>query len=235
MIPKARNIDSSYYDQSDYYKKNAAHLLDFKSRFQRYRVRKLREIYDPKLEETVLDLGCGWGTLCWSLAKRVRHITGLDFSETSIRLCNERLKEELHANVSFVQGDARKTGMPSRTYDLIIAADLFEHLYSDDSDKVTREAFRLLKRQGRFSIWTPCRSHIIEILKNRNILFTKDETHVDYKSMQGLLKMLEGAGFVVEKRYYAESHIPFFKQIERIFLKFLPPFRRRIAILAFKP
>ena len=235
MNPAPSNINSSYYDQSDYYKKNAAHLLDFKSRFQRYRVRKLREIYDPNVEETVLDLGCGWGTLCWSLANRVQHITGLDFSETSIRLCNERLQGESYANVTFIQGDARGTEMPSETYDLVIAADLFEHLYPNDSDKVTREVFRLLKSQGRFSIWTPNRSHIIEILKNRNILFRKDETHVDYKSMRKLLKMLEEAGFVVEKHYYAESHIPFFRHIERIFLRFLPPFRRRIAILAYKP
>ena len=125
--------------------------------------------------------------------------------------------------------------MPPEMCDLVIAADLFEHLYPEDSRQVIGEAFRLLKKQGHFSIWTPHRGHIIEILKNRNILFKKDETHVDYKSMQVLIEMLERAGFIVKKHYYAESHIPVFNTIEGIFSKLVPCLRRRIAILAYKP
>ena len=235
MISGNKSIDSDFYDNSGYHEINASHLRDFKSRFQKYRVEKIRDIYDPQSTDVVVDFGCGWGTICWPFARRVKSVVGVDFSEKSILLCNEQLNKWQCDNVTFLHGDARRTNLPSEMCDLIIAADLFEHLYPEDSRQVIGEAFRLLKKQGHFSIWTPHRGHIIEILKNRNILFKKDETHVDYKSMQVLIEMLERAGFIVKKHYYAESHIPVFNTIEGIFSKLVPCLRRRIAILAYKP
>ena len=235
MISGNKSIDSDFYDNSGYHEINASHLRDFKSRFQKYRVQKIRDIYDPQSTDVVVDFGCGWGTFCWAFARRVKSVVGVDFSEKSILLCNEQLNKWQYDNVTFLHGDARRTNLPSEMCDLIIAADLFEHLYPEDSRQVIEEAFRLLKKQGHFSIWTPHRGHIIEILKNRNILFKKDQTHVDYKSMQVLIEMLERAGFRVKKHYYAESHIPGFNTIEGIFSKLVPCLRRRIAILAYKP
>ena len=235
MISGNKSIDSDFYDNSGYHEINASHLRDFKSRFQKYRVQKIRDIYDPQSTDVVVDLGCGWGTFCWAFTRRVKSVVGVDFSEKSILLCNEQLKKWQYDNVTFLHGDARRTNLPPEMCDLVIAADLFEHLYPEDSRQVIGEAFRLLKKQGHFSIWTPHRGHIIEILKNRNILFKKDETHVDYKSMQVLIEMLERAGFTVKKHYYAESHIPVFNTIEGIFSKLVPCLRRRIALLAYKP
>ena len=235
MISGNKSIDSDFYDNSGYHEINASHLRDFKSRFQKYRVEKIRDIYDPQSTDVVVDFGCGWGTFCWAFARRVKSVVGVDFSEKSILLCNEQLNKWQCDNVTFLHGDARRTNLPPEMCDLVIAADLFEHLYPEDSRQVIGEAFRLLKKQGHFSISTPHRGHIIEILKNRNILFKKDETHVDYKSMQVLIEMLERAGFTVKKHYYAESHIPVFNTIEGIFSKLVPCLRRRIAILAYKP
>ena len=235
MISGNKSIDSDFYDNSGYHEINASHLRDFKSRFQKYRVQKIRDIYDPQSTDVVVDLGCGWGTFCWAFTRRVKSVVGVDFSEKSILLCNEQLNKWQYDNVTFLHGDARRTNLPPEMCDLVIAAALFEHLYPEDSRQVIGEAFRLLKKQGHFSIWTPHRGHIIEILKNRNILFKKDETHVDYKSMQVLIEMLEGAGFTVKKHYYAESHIPGFNTIEGIFAKLVPCLRRRLAILAYKP
>ena len=235
MISGTKSIDSDFYDNSGYHEINASHLRDFKSRFQKYRVQKIRYIYDPQSTDVVVDLGCGWGTFCWAFTRRVKSVVGVDFSEKSILLCNEQLNKWQYDNVTFLHGDARRTNLPPEMCDLVIAADLFEHLYPEDSRQVIGEAFRLLKKQGHFSIWTPHRGHIIEILKNRNILFKKDETHVDYKSMKVLIEMLERAGFTVKKHYYVESHIPGFNTIEGIFAKLVPCLRRRIAILAYKP
>ena len=235
MISGTKSIDSDFYDNSGYHEINASHLRDFKSRFQKYRVEKIRDIYDPQSTDVVVDFGCGWGTFCWAFARRVKSVVGVDFSEKSILLCNEQLNKWQYDNVTFLHGDARRTNLPPEMCDLVIAADLFEHLYPEDSRQVIGEAFRLLKKQGHFSIWTPHRGHIIEILKNRNILFKKDETHVDYKSMKVLIEMLERAGFTVKKHYYVESHIPGFNTIEGIFAKLVPCLRRRIAILAYKP
>ena len=227
-------IGREFYDRTDYFDTGTEHLRDLGSPFQRYRVDKVLQIYEPGREERVLDLGCGWGTFCWALAHRVREMVGLDFSQRSIDLCEARLADSGLKNVTFVCADARDTGLETDSFHLIIAADLMEHLYPDDSRAVIAEAHRLLKRTGRLVVWTPHRGHILEILKARDLILKRDVSHVDYKSMEGLKDMLTEEGFLVEKAYYAESHLPGLRAVERALLSRIPILRRRIAVLARK-
>ena len=225
-------IDADYYDRTEYFA--ADHLTDRQSPFQRYRVAKVLSIYDPAPQERVLDLGCGWGTFEWELGPRVKEVVGVDFSAKSVSLCESHRVASGLDSVRFVHADAGATGLAAESFDLVIAADLFEHLYPDDSERVAREAHRVLKPGGRFSIWTPHRGHILEILKNRGILLKPDPTHVDYKSMERLRGLLAKPGFTVEKAYYAESHLPGLSTVERALLRIFPPLRRRIALLGRK-
>ena len=229
---QADRIDADYYDRSEYFA--AGHLRDLRSPFQRYRVDKVLSIYDPAPQERVLDLGCGWGTFEWALGPRVTEVVGVDFSAKSVDLCERQREAGGFRNVRFVHADAGATGLAAGSFDLVIAADLFEHLYPDDSERVAREAHRVLKSGGRFSIWTPHRGHVLEILKNNRVLLKPDPTHVDYKSMERLRSLLAGAGFMVEKAYYAESHLPGLRRLERALMGALPPLRRRIALLGRK-
>jgi hypothetical protein len=52
--------------------------------------------------------------------------------------------------------------------------------------------------------------------------------------MERLQSLLAGAGFVLEKSYYAESHVPGLRTVERALMRTLPPLRRRIALLGRK-
>ena len=127
-----------------------------------------------------------------------------------------------------------RPGWTLSLFDLVIAADLFEHLYPDDSERVAHEAYRVLKPGGHFTVWTPHRGHLLEILKNRGVLLRPDPTHVDYKSMERLQGLLTGAGFTVEKSYYVESHLPGLRLVERVLMGAIPQLRRRIALLGRK-
>jgi ubiquinone/menaquinone biosynthesis C-methylase UbiE len=224
-------IDRDYYDSTGYFEAGAGHLTDLDSRFQRYRVRKVLEIHTPEPGDRLADLGCGWGTFSFAVAGRVAEVVGVDFSRKSIELCRRRLAGSGLENVRFIEADAGDTGLEEGSFQVVLAADLFEHLYPDDSERVTREAFRLLAPGGRFVVWTPHRGHVLEILKNRGILLKPDPTHVDYKSMERLRGMLQGAGFAVERAYYAESHVPGLRALERSLQGMVPVLRRRIAML----
>jgi cyclopropane fatty-acyl-phospholipid synthase-like methyltransferase len=225
-------IGKEHYDSSDYFEgERATHLADRDSAFQRYRIAKVVELAAPRASDRVVDLGCGWGTFELALAERVREVVGVDFSERAIEFCRRRLAEKPHPNVRFVCADAGDTGLPTGGFDLVIAADLFEHLYPEDSSRVAAEAYRLLAPGGRIAAWTPHRGHVLEILKNREILLRRDETHVDYKSMEAMKRLLSDAGFTIERAYYAESHVPGLSTVERLLQSFVPPLRRRIAVL----
>lgn len=231
-----KEIDREYYDSSDYFEgREAEHIVDADSPFQRYRLRKVLEIHEPQAGARVVDLGCGWGTFSFALAERGLEVVGVDFSRRSIEFCEARQETGDLPGLSFLCADAGDTGLPGGAWDVVIAADLFEHLYPDDSARVAREAFRLLKPGGRFSTWTPHRGHILEILKNNEILLSRDVTHVDYKSMGRMRGLLEDAGFQIEKAYYAESHVPGLRAAERLLQGWMPMLRRRIAVLGRKP
>jgi SAM-dependent methyltransferase len=233
--PQGARIDKDYYDRSTYFEGGTEHLTDLASRFQRYRIDKVLGIHEPGRDARVVDLGCGWGTFEFALAHRVAEVVGVDFSARSIELCNRRLAADPRPNVRFVEADAGATGLEGGVWDLVVAADLFEHLYPDDSARIAHEAFRLLRPGGYFSVWTPHRGHILEILKNRGIVLRPDPTHVDYKSMERLKRLLEDAGFAVDRAYYAESHLPGLRMLERSLMGLVPWLRRRIAMLGRKP
>ncbi|MDH3270884.1 MAG: class I SAM-dependent methyltransferase [Gemmatimonadota bacterium] len=229
-------IGREFYDSSDYFEgRESEHLVDHDSPFQRYRVAKVLEIHDPGPAARVVDLGCGWGTFAFALADRVGDIVGVDFSQRSIDICDRRLAEDPRKNLSFLCVDAGETGLEGSSFDVALAADLFEHLYPDDSARVAREAFRLLRPGGRFVTWTPHRGHILEVLKNRDILLKRDVSHVDYKSMGAMRRLLSDAGFDIERAYYAESHVPVLRNAERLLQGMVPLLRRRIAVLGRKP
>ena len=227
-------IDQAWYDRSGYFEGSAARFADLQGRFQRYRVAKVLDIHTPGPDDRVVDLGCGWGTFEWVLAPRVREITGVDFSATSIALCNERLATEALPNVRFVQADAGDTGLPAGSADVVICADLFEHLYPEDSGRVAKEAFRLLRPGGRFVVWTPHRGHILEVLRHHRIVLKPDPSHVDYKSMERMTGLLREAGFEIERARWVESHLPGLSWLERALQGWVPLLRRRIAVLGLK-
>ena len=91
--------------------------------------------------DRVLDLGCGWGTITFAMARHAREVVGIDFAPMAITLCNEELgRNGRPANATFRLADARDTGLEPGSFDVVAAADLFEHLYPGDSDTVAAEA-----------------------------------------------------------------------------------------------
>lgn len=226
VVPTPSDLyDESYFD--------APHLVDLDSPFQRYRARMVLGLHSLRPTDRVLDLGCGWGTISFAAALTgVRHVVGLDSSEHAIALCEKRNGP---GGPTFVVGDATDMVFPDDEFTLVYAADLFEHLYPDDSRLVAKEAFRILEPGGRFVVWVPCRSHVIEVLKNRNIILKRLAGHVDYKSMRRMKAILENAGFEIEVARYAESHLPGLRILERVFQRWVPLLRRRIGMVAKRP
>ena len=224
--------DKAYYETSYYGDRNLQ--KEILRPLHRYRIRKVLAIYRPAADETAVDLGCAWGTFTFAMARYARCAIGIDFSSKAVLFSRS---EQLRRGISkthFFCGDAAAISLKTGTADVIVSADLFEHLYPEQFERSLDECRRILKTGGKLVIWTPHRGHLFEILKNNNIILKKDPSHVDYKSMAVMIEALTARGFRIVKNYYAESHLPVIRLIERALLPVISIARRRIAILAQK-
>lgn len=103
--------------------------------------------------ETVLDLGSGGGIDVLLSAKRVGpsgFAYGLDMTDEMLALAEKNKAEAGAENVRFLKGHIEEIPLPDNTVDVIISNCVIN--LSGDKDKVLREAFRVLKRGGRFAV-----------------------------------------------------------------------------------
>ena len=231
---KKQEAMRKYYNKSDYYERTRNNFADKKNRFNKYMVKNAFSIYYPKKEEKIIDLGCGWGNISLALQSENFDVTGLDYSLKSVEICKKTaLKMGFDPN-KFICADATNTGLKKNSFDVAYCCDLVEHLYPEIHNKLISEARRILKKGGKFVIYTPNPTHIFELLKQNNIILKKDVAHVDYKTMARLIESLKNNGFIIKKSFYIESHVPLLRNFEKVFLSYIPILRRRIAVLAEK-
>ncbi len=74
----------------------------------------------------VLDVGCGYGAVARSIARRVENVdvTGIDMSAERIR---EAEAADNPANLRFIRGDAL-CDLPAGSWDVVVLSNVFEHI-----------------------------------------------------------------------------------------------------------
>jgi ubiquinone/menaquinone biosynthesis C-methylase UbiE len=107
-------------------------------------VEAMRRIVDP-MGQRVVDVGCGGGiySLAWQ-EMGARDVVGVDFSQEMVAVAHEQASGLAH--VSFRQGDAAATGLPSACADVVFQRALIHHL--KDYAACFAEAHRLLAPGG---------------------------------------------------------------------------------------
>jgi SAM-dependent methyltransferase len=82
------------------------------------------DLLAPEPSWTVLDVGCGAGTLALPLARRTASVTGLDFSPVMIDLLRARCAEERVGNVTSILGSWEEDweGLGVGPHDLVVAS-----------------------------------------------------------------------------------------------------------------
>ena len=107
----------------------------------------------------ILDTGCGNGEFSISLSQLfpASRITGIDYSEDMITLC-EHAKKDVDT-VEFKVADLLNTPFDDNEFDITVCVNTIHHIHKKDLDKAVEEIARITKK-----------TVILEI-KNRNTLY----------------------------------------------------------------
>jgi SAM-dependent methyltransferase len=225
------------YDVADHY--DDSYFADLSARYRtrnRFARRRIRNVFSllPDLAgRTLVDLGCGMGTFTIEAAGRGAFAIGIDPAPAAVRAASAVAAAEKATSARFVRADAARLPLDDGAADVVLAADLTEHLDDVTLARILREAARVLAPGGRMVLYTPDRHHFFERLRDRGIM-KQDPSHIGVRSAAELRAAVESAGFAVERSVWLPSHLPGLDLAERMLARALPLLRRRIGLVAIR-
>ena len=181
----------------------------------------------PKKGEKLVDFGCGTGAFTKYLLRYKLDIIGIDISPKSIKLAKKRFSK-----INFIIGDIEKTKLKANSVDIVLFSGVLHHF--DDFTKTMKEAYRILKPDGRIFAYDPNKNNPVMWLyrdENSPVCSTKGRTDNErLLTIKEIKKVVKKSGFKKNKIYaisgvtykYVESNLgklilPFYNLFEIIF------------------
>jgi ubiquinone/menaquinone biosynthesis C-methylase UbiE len=149
--------------------------------------------------ETVLDAGCGTGTMAIAASKRVGSngaVYGVDAAAEMIARAKSKAARA-GADVSFQHALLESLPLPDAKFDVVITSFVLHHFPEDLLARSLGEIRRVLKPSGRLVAFDFAAGHG----PNRHILFRLHHSHPhDTFDLYAITPMLNAAGLVVRER-----------------------------------
>ncbi|HLC60527.1 MAG TPA: class I SAM-dependent methyltransferase [Candidatus Nanoarchaeia archaeon] len=105
--------------------------------------------WDKWKGKKVLEIGCGGGTDILQFAKNGAIVTGIDLTETAIKITKRRF-DIYNLKGTFIQADAENLPFEDNTFDFVYSLGVLHH--TPDTEKAIREAYRVLRPNGKILI-----------------------------------------------------------------------------------
>ena len=154
---------------------------------------------------TVLDLGCGDGTVTRKLLQKASTVIGIDLNKSAIQLANEHNQDN---RITYIKASIEEE-LPSLNIspvDVVTMYEVIEHLHNPEI--VLKNVFNLLKPQGILCLSTPNRSCLDwrfayikrKILcQNLEPLYEPFEWHIYEYPLKELKDLLVKSGFIIKE------------------------------------
>ena len=201
-----------------------------KTRWTQLRLAAVEDLVEPHPGDRVLDLGCAAGAITHFLSGFGCEVVGVDSEPRAIEHARS-----LFPDYRFEQADVAELPFPDGSFDKAVAADLVEHLPDDTFRAMLAECRRVLVRGGTLSLYTPNPSHLIERLKERNLVLAQNPTHIGLRTSRQIAAELAECGYAVERNEWRRSFFRGLRSVERVAGPRLDLFRYRLCIRARTP
>ena len=148
---------------------------------------------------SIIDLGCGDGTLTIEMAKFASHVIGVDNNPEMLASAGQRIERLGLKNVSLLAENVNKLSVSDKSLDIVFFSQSLHHL--DDPESGFKEAARVLRPGGQVLVMELAKHTEDWVLEKLGHKWQGFEKEV-------LLDFMEQAGF---KHLYSEI-LPFRRQ-----------------------
>ena len=154
-------------------------------------------ISSGKEKASVLDIGCGNGSLTNEIAKKGYSIVGIEESQSGLNHAQQH-----YPNCKFFKGSiySEPPAEFKQAFDVIIAAEVIEHLYYPK--ELAQYASKCLKTNGTLIVTTPYHGYLKNVLlavsgkMDQHFTSLWDGGHIKFFSVNTLKTLLELEGFI---------------------------------------
>ncbi len=133
--------------------------------------------YPVRKKQKVLGLGCGIGTFATEFSKLGVSVIGIDSLTEALKIARKLSLRYTQNKPKLLLADTTCLPFRENELDLIVCANLIEYLNHEDYLKLLEEAWGVLKPTEKLLIYTPCPTHLFEILKKQHNLKKRPNAH----------------------------------------------------------
>lgn len=145
--------------------------------------------------ERVLDIGCGYGAVAYSIATRsAAQVTGLDMDAGNVAKARARF---VHPGLQFVHGEAPRD-VPDAPFDVIVASNVLEHI---EHRTAFLQSIQARTRAARWLIRVPMadREWRVPLRAELGLFAFSDPTHFTEYTLSSFEDEMTQAGFGVRQ------------------------------------
>jgi SAM-dependent methyltransferase len=198
------------------------HYLDLESDFQKLvcsteyldLLHIVKNVISPFNKQTILDVGCGDGRLCYEIKKENCKISGVDYSERAISFARA-----FNPEIDFFVQDIKRLNFPVK-FDVVILMETLEHFIPSEIPIVLSNLSNVLREDGKLIITVP----------SKNMLLNKK--HYQHFTAESLAETVNPYFRVIkinghEKISYHKKIFMFLRKIGHL----IYPFRNKIFLV----
>ncbi len=111
------------------------------------------DFFDFNENDRILDIGCGGGETLRRMSEKVTHgrLTGIDYSEVSVRSSEEKNSEDIkNGKMKIIEASVEKMPFNDNSFDKIITVESF-YFWPNHAENL-KEVYRVLDKKGKFLI-----------------------------------------------------------------------------------
>lgn len=176
--------------------------------------KKIEIMKEYGIDKRILDIGCNRGQFSSRFLKFGHTVVGIDINEKNLISARRKGLATINADLN------KKIKLPNNSFSTIFALEIIEHLINPKN--VIREAYRLLKSDGKFYVSTPyfglIKRTAISLFFFENV-FGYNNPHIRFFSEKSFRNILTKNGFKIVKIYRLGRFYPMYMDMMAICTK----------------